>query len=151
MVEILTRRAMPDFFEELPRGFKPLCVEERDMPRVIAGEDGRVRMKHRRTRVVVYLTPDQEPAAKPYDMGPANGRGGLSIPCSEVTEVAQVWEIFDWWTRVEEERAEREKWVKPQRTKAFLEGIADEADDRTKRALGLSTFGPGGKLQRESP
>lgn len=149
-VELITRRSMPDAwqeFEEYPRDWCPQWIEERDMTRSFA-QDGRQVERLRRTRVVAYLTHDQELAVKPFDVGPPTGEQASHIQCVGVTELSQIFELLDLAKRIDQKHADREKWVKPLRTAAFLEGLAQADDERIKQLTKQSTIGPAGMIQR---
>lgn len=111
-------------------------------------QDGRQVERLRRTRVVAYLTHDQELAVKPFDVGPPTGEQASHIQCVGVTELSQIFELLDLAKRIDQKHADREKWVKPLRTAAFLEGLAQADDERIKQLTKQSTIGPAGMIQR---
>jgi hypothetical protein len=149
MAELMMRRAMPDFESELPRGFKPLYIEQGDMDRVVE-KDGQPRTEKRYTRTIVYLDADQNPRVMPYDLGPARGRGGVTMPCAQVTEMAQVWELLDWHDRKDAELAARQEAVRPERTEAFLKSLQAISEERERQNVAQFTIGYGGKKQRSA-
>jgi len=121
------------------------------MTRLLECEDGLVHQRSRRTRVLTCLTPDQQLTVLPYDMGPATGDEALSMPCAGAVEMAQVWELFEWYSENLAARKAREAEVEPLRTSAFLEGLAQEQDELNKRVVGASTVGPYHRVEREAP
>jgi hypothetical protein len=139
----------PVMEEELKRDFRPFEIVECNMPRVHVGSDGRKRILQRRIRMVRFVNIEQTRVREIItDLGPASNEQPFAMPCDGQVEMAQALELFGWAKRASEERRARSELIKPERDRAFLNGIADVADEWTKRKLGLSTFGPGGKLQR---
>ncbi len=150
MVEII-RRNDPLIAEELKRDFRPFEIWEGNAAVTVVGEDHRLRVVHRRRRVIRYIsTLDGEKARDIItDLGPATAQEAFVLPCDGEVELCHALELIEWAKRSSAERAARNKAIKPERDRAFLEGLADTADDWTKRKLGRSTYGPGGKIQRE--
>ncbi|MEY4763059.1 MAG: hypothetical protein RLZZ200_2915 [Pseudomonadota bacterium] len=149
-VVINAKRADPQLWDELDRDFKPLDVSERDATLKAFGADLRYRLLQRRVREVRFISNDQNSIKTlTWDMGPATGIDAITIPCGGASDMAQVFDIFETHLaetlpRVYAERAERAK----ERDHRFTEGIIERAAERTKRALGLSTYGPYGHVQR---
>ena len=150
-MEIISRRALPPEWAELPRSFRPWSIHECDMPRLLEGDDGRIHQRQRRTRVLACLTPDQQLTVVPYDMGPATGDEAISMPCAGAVEIAEVWELFEWYGIGLAKRKARAVEAEPERTAAFLEALAQEQDELEKRVVGASTVGPYHRVEREAP
>lgn len=150
MTYIITRRADPETWEEIERDFKPIDVSERDRAMKSVGNDGLIRIEQVRVREVRVIAADQNSIKTLcWRIGAATGEDAITVPCEGATDMAQVHDIFQ--KHVEEtypqylaQRAAR----KPDRDHRFMEGIIQRADENVKRALGLSTYGPGGFTQR---
>lgn len=151
-VELNFRKAEPQDWDELARDFKPVDVSERDRTVQQPGPDGRVRILQRRVREVRFVTGDQNSIkTMVWDIGPATGDDAITIPCGGATDMAQVHDAFDkhlndWYPFY----LQRRRAMQADRDKRFYEAIIREADERTKKALGLSTYGPGGFTQRST-
>lgn len=150
-VTIATRKADPQEWEELFRSFKPLTVSERDVTKREIGDDLLLRIVQIRVREVAFVDPDDANAIKriAFKLGPATGGDAITIPCAQAVDMAQVMDIFESYMaeRMPQHLAERAA-RQDDRDKRFFEGLVREADEQTKRKLGLSTFGPGGSTQR---
>lgn len=151
MPHIITRKAMPEEWDELFRDFKPLNVSEKDVTMREVGDDLLLRIKHYRVREVVFVDPDDANRVKriAFKLGPATGVDHITIPCSQAVDMAQVMDIFEHHLNERlpnhlAERAARQE----DRDKRFFDGLVREADEQTKRKLGLSTFGPNGSTVR---
>jgi hypothetical protein len=117
---------------------------------VTVGDDGRKRILQRRIRMIRFINLEQTRVRELItDLGMATREEPFAMPCDGEVEMSQALELFAWAKRASAERTARTALIKPERDRAFLNGIADVADDMVKRKLGLSTFGRGGKLQRE--
>ena len=148
-IEIIRMRD-PMEEEELKRDFRPVEIMECNYPRVTVGDDGRKRILQRRIRMIRFINLEQTRVRELItDLGPATREEPFAMPCDGEVEMSQALELFAWAKRASAERTVRTALIKPERDRAFLNGIADVADDMVKRKLGLSTFGRGGKLQRE--
>lgn len=114
-------------------------------------EDGRRRLLHRRQRMTRFVSQDQNRlCATVTDLGPATGADMYIIPCADAVEMAQAVELIAWQKRVAATMAARRAEAKPSRVRWFLEGIAASNEEAAKRALGLSSFGPLARVQRET-
>lgn len=150
MVEIIRERN-PVLTEDLKRDFRPLLVMEGNFTYRVVGPDLRVRIVHRRQRKIRFVSLDQNHVCEVVeDLGPATQDDPWIQPCDQEVDWAQSQELIDWSLRKRKERAEREAWVRPLRTAAFLQGIAESNDEAVKRAVGASTFGEYFRKQRES-
>lgn len=142
---------MPEEWDELFRDFKPLTVSERDVTQREVGSDLLLRIVQIRVREVVFVDPDDANRVKriAFKLGPATGVDHITIPCDGAVDMAQVMDIFEHHLneRLPQHLAERAA-RQEDRDRRFYEGLVREADEQTKRKLGLSTFGPGGSTQR---
>lgn len=149
MVEIIRQRD-PVLLEDLKRDFRPLVVMEGNFLYRAVGEDMRVRLIHRRQRKIRFVSLDQDRVCEVVeDLGPATQDDPWIQPCDGEVEWGESQELIAWSLRKRAERAEREAWVKPLRTAAFIQAISDSTDEAVKRAVGSSTFGEHVRIQRE--
>jgi len=154
-VTIQTRKAMPTELDELWRDFRPLTVSEKDVtvgPRL--GKDMLLRVEQIRVVEVVFVDPEDANQVRKicFELGPATGEDAITIPCEGAVDMAQVRDV---WMAQKQERIPqhmRERALRQEdRDRRFYEGLVREADEQTKRKLGMSTFGPGGSTQRSTP
>ena len=151
MPELILHRAMPEHwgeFEEFPRDFKPIEVVDQDLDRIFQDPDGSLHQRRRRTRVVVCRDAQGNPAAVPYDIGPAEGYDMFMLPCSEVTELAHIFELMDYMARFQQQRMKERAEREPQRTAAMLDGLQVHNERAQKHNVAQSIYGPGGHTQR---
>lgn len=150
-VELLLERT-PGLEAELRRDFRPLEIVEGNFAyNVLNSETGRVTLQWRRQRQITYVKSDQNTTAKVVtDLGPATYDGQFVMPCSDEVEMAQAIELIEWGKREAAQRREREAWVKPLRTAAWLKALQESNEEAQRRATGASTFGPSHKVQREA-
>lgn len=150
MVEIMRNRD-PLLVEELGRDFRPLRIMEGNFTYRVCGPDMRIRIVHRRQRKIQFVSLDQNRACEVVDdLGVATSDDPFVMPCDEEVEMAQALELFEWAKRKASERKAREAWVKPLRTAAFIQAVAESNDEAVKQAVGASTFGQYLTKQRES-
>ena len=150
-VEIMVRAATPENWEEFDRDFRPVDVSECDRTIRKVGEDGRVRLLQMRVREVRVISADQNSIKTlVWELGPATGEAVITIPCDQAVDVAQAHDLLQahmeqWYPMYVARRAAAQE----DRQQRFVRALIQEADEQTKRKLGLSTFGPGGFKQRE--
>lgn len=150
MPELITRRAMPSDWADFPPNYRPFLVEDLDCERLLEDTDGTVHQRRRRTRVVLYFTADGDLDKKVYDLGPATGKDAVSFPCAGAVEMAQLWELLEWYEGKMAEREAREAEVKPVRTQAFLDFLRRRQEENDALLAGRSSFGEYQRTQRES-
>lgn len=146
----IQRRVDPQFEDELRRDFRPHEIVEGDFTYRVVGQDLRVRIVHRRQRKIRYVSLDQNRICETVrDLGPATGEGGFVVPCSEEVEIAQAMELLDWAARKRAELRQRQAEVQPLRDEAWRQSVVAHFEEAARRSVGMSTFGPYQRIQRE--
>lgn len=146
----IRREVNPQFEEELRRDFRPIAVLEADFTYRVVGDDGRQRIVHRRQRKIRYVSHDQNRICETVkDLGEATGETPFLIPCEGEVELAQAIELWEWAYRKRRELRERQAQVQPLRDEAWRNALVDLAEEGQRRSVGMSSFGPYQRIQRE--
>jgi hypothetical protein len=151
-VPLSARYATDIDWTELGRDFRPWEVVERDDFVTKVGEDLLIRRLKRRVRIIRFVHKEEDRIkALVWDLGPPTGEDDVLIPVGEATDLAHVMDLIEAhyaerMPRIKAERAARA----PDRDRKFREGLINLAEEMEKQLRGASTFGYGGKVQREA-
>jgi hypothetical protein len=147
-------RADPGNLDDLSRNFRPMNVYEHDLTGIearVLGLDVDFRGNYRVLVVTAVSKTDANKMRRlAKNLGPATGLGPLIIPCNGENDWAYVQEMMESRFERNIERAKARIHRMAERQKWQDEMMTQLGEHLVKKQRGLSTFGPGGQLQRVS-
>lgn len=152
-MDIVMRNAAAESVDDIRPDARPIEAMEADRFIHVRRPDGFVTTRQRRIRMVKFVHPTDanKLCTALKDMGPPTGEPDIFIPCDGEVEMAHVHELLDSAAERRRERVRLAALLLPERTAFFRKSLLEIGLEGIARKQGISTFGPGGFTQRESP